>query len=82
MRSLIVRAATAAVAGVLVLLSAGPATAAGEPDEHAPCLATVFQSQAVSGPRTVSDRILYIREFELQGDRFGQVLSPLTQFSC
>lgn len=36
----------------------------------------------MEAPQTVSDRIRYIRENELQGDRFGQVLKPLTQFHC
>lgn len=82
MRSFTLRAATVGVAGALLFLTAGPAAAAQEPNEHAPCLATVFQAQAVAAPQTVSNRILEIREFYLDGAPFGQVLKPLTQFPC
>ena len=82
MRTSTLRAATAGVAGALLLLAAGQAPAAAAPDGHAPCLATVFQAQAVEAPRTVSNRILEIRDLYLEGDPFGQVLKPLTQFSC
>lgn len=69
---------TAAVAATVVVVgSAGPAAAAQEPNGQASCLATVFQAQAVAAPQTVSDRILEIREFMLQGAPFGQVLKPL-----
>ncbi len=80
MSSLILRKSTAVTAGVLLLAVTGAAdSAAQEPSGHASCLATVFQSQAVDEPRTVSNRILEIREFFLQGDQFGQVLKPLAQ---
>jgi hypothetical protein len=42
----------------------------------------VFQSQAVSAPQTVSNRILEIRDLHLQGAPFGQVLKPLAQGPC
>jgi hypothetical protein len=73
---------TAAVIGALALVSTAPAAAALEPNDQASCLALVFQAQAVDEPRTVSDRILFIREFLLQGDQFGQVLKPLAQSRC
>jgi hypothetical protein len=82
MRSFTLRAATAGIAGTLVFLTAGPASAAQEPNEHAPCLATVFQAQAVAAPRTVSDRILFIREVLLGDAQFGQVLQPLAHDMC
>lgn len=68
-----------AASGAVVLGLAEPAAAAQEPDEQASCLAKVFQAQAVDPPQTVSNRILEIREFLLQGDEFGQVLKPLAQ---
>ena len=74
-------AATVAAAGSILALG-GPAAAAGSPDEQAPCLAHVFQSQAVSAPQTVSNRILEIRDLYLQGAPFGQVLKPLAQGPC
>jgi len=82
MRSLVRTMATAGVVGVLVTLGAGPAAAAGEPDDRASCLAHVFQAQAVAAPQTVSDRILFIREFLLEGGQFGQALKPLAQTRC
>lgn len=82
MRSFTVRMSTSAAAGALLLAVAGPAAAAEGPNDSASCLAQVFQAQAVDGPRTVSDRILFIREFLLQGDQFGQVLKPLAQSNC
>ena len=82
MRSTIRTVATAAVAGALLLPSAGPAVAAQAPNEHATCLAAVFQAQAVAAPRTVSDRILEIRELYLDGSPFGQALQPLAHDMC
>ena len=87
MRSTILRAATAGVAGTLVLLTAGSAwawkaSAAQEPNGHATCLANVFQAQAVAAPQTVSDRILFIRDVLLGDDQFGQVLQPLAHDMC
>lgn len=82
MRSTTLRITAAGMAGGLIVLTGGPAAAAGGPNDHAPCLAQVFQAQAVSGPRTVSSRILEIREDLLGDDAFGQVLKPLTRFSC
>lgn len=82
MRTSILATLTAGLAAAAVALVAAPASAAQAPDEHAPCLATVFQAQAVAAPQTVSDRILEIRELYLEGDQFGQVLRPLTQFGC
>ena len=82
MRSTILRAATAGVAGTLVLLTAGSASAAQEPNGHATCLAEVFQAQAVGAPQTVSDRILFIRDVLLGDDQFGQVLQPLAHDMC
>lgn len=79
MRSITLTMSALAVGGTLVLGMAEPAAAAQEPDEQASCLAKVFQAQAVDEPRTVSNRILEIREFLLQGDQFGQVLKPLAQ---
>lgn len=79
MRSLTLRMPTAVAAGVLLLVGTGPAAAAQEPNDQASCLAKVFQAQAVSEPRTVSSRILEIREFWLQGDQFGQVLKPMAR---
>ena len=70
-------AVIAAVTGTLTLLTVAPAAAAGQPDDHAPCLAAVFQAQAVAAPRTVSDRIHVIRTEWLQGLPFGQALKPL-----
>lgn len=81
MRASTLTMATAGVAGV-VLLTGGPASADQGPNEHAPCLARVFQAQAVEAPQTVSNRILEIRELYLEGAAFGQVLKPLTQFQC
>ena len=77
MRSSTLRMSTAAAAGVLLLAVAGPAATAQEPNDQGSCLAKIFQAQAVSEPQTVSNRILEIREFLLQGDRFGHVLQPL-----
>lgn len=82
MRSLRMSMAAVAAAGGLVLAAGGPAGAAQAPNESAPCLAQVFQAQAVSAPQTVSDRILEIRELYLEGSPFGQVLKPLTQGPC
>ena len=50
------------VVGVPVLAVGGPAATAEAPNQQVPCLAHVFQAQAVSAPQTVSDRILEIRE--------------------
>lgn len=77
MRSLTMKLCVTAAAGAMLVATAAPAGAAQEPDESSSCLAKIFQSQAVSAPQTVSDRILFIRDYELQGDRFGQVLKPL-----
>ena len=77
MRSLTMMLCTTAAAGVMLVGTGGPAGAALEPDERSSCLAKIFQPQAVDEPQTVSDRILFIRDYELQGDRFGQVLKPL-----
>jgi hypothetical protein len=66
----------------VLVVTAGPAGAAGTPDANATCLAEVFQAQAVSAPRTVSNRILEIRELYLQGAAFGQVLQPLAHDLC
>lgn len=82
MRSTIVRASTAVAAAALVLLPAGPAVAAQQPNDQATCLAAVFQAQAVDAPRTVSDRILEIRALYLQGSPFGQALKPLALDLC
>lgn len=71
--------ALAAAAAAAVLLPAAPATAAGAPDEHAPCLAVVFQAQAVGAPQTVALRIREIRTDLLGDDKFGQVLQPLAK---
>ena len=73
-------AVTAGVVATLTFLGAGPA--AGAPNPKAPCLATVFQAQAVAAPQTVSARILDIRELYLGDDPFGQVLKPLAQLPC
>ncbi|HSK27153.1 MAG TPA: hypothetical protein VK894_09615 [Jiangellales bacterium] len=70
---------TAAAAGALVLGMAGTAAAAQQPSGQGSCLAKIFQAQAVDAPRTVSDRILFIRDFELHGDPFGQALKPLAR---
>lgn len=82
MRTSAISVATAVTAGVAVLVVGGPASAAGAPSQQAPCLAHVFQAQAVSAPQTVSDRILEIRELYLDGAPFGQVLTPLAQGPC
>jgi hypothetical protein len=82
MRASILRTATAGVATTLFFLTAGPASAAQEPNGHATCLAEVFQAQAVAAPQTVSDRILFIREVLLGDDQFGQVLQPLAHDMC
>ena len=82
MRTFTRSAATVGIAGALLLLTAGTAAAAQEPNEHATCLAVVFQAQAVSAPRTVSDRILEIRDLYLDGASFGQVLQPLAHDMC
>jgi len=76
--TLIVSTAVAAT----ILLQGGPAAAGQQPDQHAPCLAHVFQAQAVAAPQTVSDRILEIRELYLEGNPFGLALKPLAQSSC
>ena len=75
-------AASAGVVGAVFFLTAGPAAAAQAPNENAPCLATVFQAQAVAAPQTVSNRILEIRELYLDGAAFGQVLQPLAHDMC
>lgn len=82
MHSFAVRMSTASATLALLFVLAAPGAAAQSPDDDASCLATVFQAQAVDEPRTVSDRILFIRDFLLQGDQFGQVLKPLAQSSC
>ncbi|HSF37992.1 MAG TPA: hypothetical protein VLA70_17835 [Nocardioides sp.] len=82
MRASVFGLATTVVVGVAVLAVGGPASAAGAPSPQAPCLAQVFQAQAVSAPQTVSDRILEIRELYLDGAPFGQVLTPLAQGPC
>ena len=82
MRSFTRRAVTAGFAVTLVLLAAGPASAAGQPNEHATCLGEVFQAQAVSGPQTVSNRIHEIRELYLGDGQFGQALQPLAHDMC
>lgn len=69
---------TAGVAATLMLLTATPASAAGAPDQHAPCLAYVFQAQAVEAPQTVARRIQEIRALYLGDAPFGQALKPLT----
>jgi hypothetical protein len=79
MRSFTLTLGTAGAATTLLLSTAAPAAAAQEPSDHASCLATIFQAQAVGEPRTVSNRILYIRDVELQGGQFGQVLKPLAR---
>ena len=81
MRSMTLRLSTAAAIGTLVLVIAGPAASAQEPNARASCLAKVFQAQAVAAPQTVSDRIHFIREFFLEGSPFGQALKPLAQNS-
>jgi hypothetical protein len=75
-------AVSAGVAGAALFLTAGPAAAAQAPNGNAPCLATVFQAQAVAAPQTVSNRILEIRELYLDGAAFGQVLQPLAHDMC
>jgi hypothetical protein len=82
MRLVTLGMSTAAAAGALTLVMAGQAAAAQAPNDRASCLAQVFQSQAVGEPGEVADRILFIREVELQGDSFGQVLKPLAQDRC
>ncbi len=82
MRATVISIATTAAVGVSVLAVGGPAAAAEAPSQQAPCLAHVFQAQAVSAPQTVSDRILEIRELYLDGAPFGQVLKPLAQGPC
>lgn len=78
MRSLPFRIATVTTAGVAVVLAlSSPASASQQPNQQASCLAKIFQAQAVDQPRTVSNRILEIREYDLQGDPFGQALKPL-----
>ncbi|GAA1478474.1 hypothetical protein GCM10009623_29200 [Nocardioides aestuarii] len=82
MHTTLLRAAAAAGAAALLVLTPGPASAAGEPADEASCLARVFQAQAVEAPRTVAARILEIREFYLGDDAFGQVLQPLAHDRC
>lgn len=82
MRTSAISVAAAVAAGAAVLVAGGPAAAAGAPSPQAPCLAQVFQAQAVAAPQTVSDRILEIRELYLDGAPFGQVLTPLAQGPC
>ena len=82
MRSMRLITAVAGAAAFSVVAVGGPAVAAGAPSQQAPCLAEVFQAQAVSSPQTVSNRILEIREFYLEGAPFGQALKPLTQGPC
>lgn len=82
MRASMISVTMAVTAGAAVLAAGGPAAAAGAPSPQAPCLAHVFQAQAVSAPQTVSDRILEIRELYLDGAPFGQVLKPLAQGPC
>ena len=82
MRALKIGLMTTVAAGATVLAVGSPATAAGAPSQQAPCLAHVFQAQAVSAPQTVSGRILEIRELYLDGAPFGQVLKPLAQGPC
>jgi hypothetical protein len=82
MRSFTHTAAATGVAAVVLFLTAGPAAAAQAPNENAPCLATVFQAQAVAAPQTVSNRILEIRDLYLDGTPFGQVLQPLSHDMC
>ena len=69
--------AVAALTGTVIVGAAGTAGAAQSPNENATCLGKVFQAQAVEAPRTVSNRILEIREFFLEGTPFGQSLKPL-----
>lgn len=78
MGSLRVKAWAALLGGALVLVVAGPAGAAQSPNENATCLGKVFQAQAVEAPRTVSNRILEIRKYYLEGTPFGQALKPLS----
>ena len=82
MRALMIGLMTTVAAGATVMAVGSPAAAAGAPSQQAPCLAHVFQAQAVSAPQTVSDRILEIRELYLDGAPFGQVLKPLAQGPC
>jgi hypothetical protein len=77
MRVFTTRMAVAAATGALIVGGAGPAGAAQSPNDNATCLGKVFQAQAVDEPRTVSNRILEIREFYLEGTPFGQALKPL-----
>lgn len=82
MRRISITLATAAASGALLLGMAGPAGAAGEPNGSSSCLAKIFQAQAVSGPQVVSDRILEIREYWLDGGQFGQALKPMATGSA
>jgi hypothetical protein len=82
MRSFTRAAAVTGVAGAVLFLTTGPAAAAQAPNESAPCLATLFQAQAVAAPQTVSNRILEIRDLYLDGTPFGQVLQPLSHDRC
>ncbi|GAA6524592.1 hypothetical protein [Intrasporangium sp. DVR] len=65
------------VAAVASLALAGPAAAdpAPGPDSHASCIGLVFRPQAVGEPRTIADRIAYIKANELaEGESFGNVI--------
>jgi hypothetical protein len=81
MQSIARSTSTAAAAGLLAFVVATPTANAEGPNEMASCLGKVFQAQAVEAPRTVSDRIHFIRENFLGDTPFGQVLLPLAQNS-
>ena len=81
MQSIVRRASSVAAAGLLAFVVATPAANAQGPNEQASCLGKVFQAQAVEAPKTVSGRILFIRENFLGDTPFGQVLLPLAQHS-
>lgn len=69
-------AAALALTGSVALVG----SAAAAPNTHGPstnsaCLARVFVAQATDAPRTVAERIAYIKEFELgEGESFGNVI--------
>lgn len=69
-------AAALVIVGTVAL--AAPATAAPNihgPSESSSCLARVFVAQATGAPKTVAERIAYIKAVELgEGESFGNVI--------
>jgi hypothetical protein len=72
---------TVSAAGLVIVgavAMAAPSTAAPNthgPSENSSCLARVFVAQATISPKTVAERIAYIKAVELaEGESFGNVI--------